>query len=226
MLGRTRGFTLIELLVVIAIIAILAAILFPVFAAAKQKANTTKCMNNMTQIGKAITMYADDNRGYIPFAYPRDWSNWGGGTSQSINGLDPTWRERVQKYIRNRNVLVCPVKTWGPAYPQFDKFIGHYGMNVYVILNNAETAYVGTRLLSSIPQPSRTILISENKDGDWSAEPWDNSTTGREGQFYPYHGDNQQKGGNFVSCDGHAKFLSVFQTQERSFYYWRVIKRL
>ncbi|MEN3001860.1 MAG: prepilin-type N-terminal cleavage/methylation domain-containing protein, partial [Armatimonadota bacterium] len=58
---RPKGFTLIELLVVIAIIAILAAILFPVFAQARERARKTTCINNMRQIGMAITMYYGDH---------------------------------------------------------------------------------------------------------------------------------------------------------------------
>jgi prepilin-type N-terminal cleavage/methylation domain-containing protein len=61
-----RGFTLIELLVVIAIIAILAAILFPVFARARERAKSTTCLNNLKQIGISMRLYADDNEGGFP----------------------------------------------------------------------------------------------------------------------------------------------------------------
>ena len=217
--GHT-GFTLIELLVVIAIIAILAAILFPVFTAAKQKANQTKCMNNMLQIGKAIMMYADDHEGTTPMAY--NTSNW------SIWDTD-TWRERIIPYLKTRKVLLCPIKTKYPGYAYVNTRTGHYGINVYITMNDTASAYVGWRKISSILQPSKTILNSENKDGDWSAEPWDNSSTGSEGKFYPYHGDSSTKGGEFTFCDGHASFMSVAQTQQtingKSFYYWMVSQK-
>ncbi len=64
--SRKRGFTLIELLVVIAIIAILAAILFPVFANAKERARQAKCLNNLKQLTVAFQAYVDDNNGYTP----------------------------------------------------------------------------------------------------------------------------------------------------------------
>src|SRR3569623_3055117 len=67
---RRRAFTLIELLVVIAIIAILAAILFPVFANAREKARQTSCLSNMGQLGKGFRMYMDDNDGTLPAAAP------------------------------------------------------------------------------------------------------------------------------------------------------------
>ncbi|MEA3247521.1 MAG: prepilin-type N-terminal cleavage/methylation domain-containing protein, partial [Gemmatimonadota bacterium] len=66
MTGRNRGFTLIELLVVIAIIAVLAAILFPVFARAREKANITACLNNLKQIGTGFAMYRSDYDGMMP----------------------------------------------------------------------------------------------------------------------------------------------------------------
>ncbi|MEJ5298300.1 MAG: prepilin-type N-terminal cleavage/methylation domain-containing protein [Armatimonadota bacterium] len=67
-LRKSRGFTLIELLVVIAIIAILAAILFPVFSAARENARASSCRSGMNQIGKALMMYADDHKGRLPLA--------------------------------------------------------------------------------------------------------------------------------------------------------------
>lgn len=212
-----RGFTLIELLVVIAIIAILAAILFPVFVAAKQKGNQAKCMNNMRQIGTAIGLYADSDSGAYPFAWNQtNWSIWDEGT----------WRERIGPYLKNKAVLLCPVKTKKPRYP--DKKIGHYGINTYITMDDAAAKHIGWRIVASVPRPARTILISENKDGDWSAEPWDNGATGSEGQFWPYHGDESTKGGEFLFCDGHAGFMSVFKTQESvgqvTFYHWKVRK--
>src|ERR1700752_3648321 len=79
-----HGFTLIELLVVIAIIAILAAILFPVFAKAREKARQTACLNNMGQLSKAFRMYMDDNDGTLPAAAPflsrPNRGNWVGMT--------------------------------------------------------------------------------------------------------------------------------------------------
>lgn len=236
MSGKARGFTLIELLVVIAIIAILAAILFPVFAAAKQKANQTKCLNNMTQIGKAILLYAEDHRGCFPRVWPNNWAHWGGGSGTSgpatIDGKDPTWRERTAKYTKNRAVFVCPVKTKIPSYPLYDWYIGHYGFSVFLATNDL-TAWNDRISSSAIPQPSKTIMVCENRDGDWSGEPFHNtsggSNTGVEGMFHPYHGDTNsqdpaQKGGVFLFCDCHARFLFVPQNEANNFWLWRVRK--
>ncbi|MGQ9784568.1 MAG: prepilin-type N-terminal cleavage/methylation domain-containing protein [Armatimonadota bacterium] len=220
--GSLRAFTLIELLVVIAIIAILAAIMFPVIARAKQKAVLTKCMNNMSQLSRAIMMYSDVYNGATPFAWnliDNNWSVW----------CRDTWRERIQPFLKNRGALICPIKTKEPVYkpPNYPE-IGHYGVNVYITMDDMATRYIGWRLFSSIPRPSRTILVSENKDGDWSAEPLDNYATGSAGQFYPYHDDGSARGGMFIFCDGHARFLSVYVTQSTvadvPFYYWRIRK--
>src|SRR5947208_13326257 len=91
--GQPNGFTLIELLVVIAIIAILAAILFPVFAQAREKARSISCLSNGKQMGTAILMYAQDwDEGIVPW-----WSTPSGGMARK----DRLWVGRLQPYIKN-----------------------------------------------------------------------------------------------------------------------------
>jgi prepilin-type N-terminal cleavage/methylation domain-containing protein/prepilin-type processing-associated H-X9-DG protein len=104
-----RGFTLIELLVVIAIIAILAAILFPVFARARAKARQASCMSNLKQLGVAMHMYSEDFDGQLPVPSPPPY-NWTfawywndmcrGRYAQLVGVLDP--------YTRNQAIWYCP----------------------------------------------------------------------------------------------------------------------
>src|SRR5688572_10693085 len=93
---RRAAFTLIELLVVIAIIAILAAILFPVFAQAREKARQTACLSNQKQVGTALMMYYTD---YEDTIVP----NGLGGT-----GNQQTWPDLLHPYIKNTQVFLCP----------------------------------------------------------------------------------------------------------------------
>lgn len=98
---RRRGFTLIELLVVIAIIAILAAILFPVFARARDAARKTTCTSNLKQIGTAILMYAQD---YDETLVPAST-----GTCQQPDSFG--WGDLIQPYAKNTGLLFCPSNT-------------------------------------------------------------------------------------------------------------------
>ena len=106
-MNRKSGFTLIELLVVIAIIAILAAILFPVFAQARDKARSASCLSNTKQVGTAVLMYAQDYDEYIPRnAHPDP-----GRVAEGAHFVDcstPRWMDVIYPYIKNEQVFNCP----------------------------------------------------------------------------------------------------------------------
>ncbi len=98
---RSRGFTLIELLVVIAIIAILAAILFPVFARAREKARSTSCLSNMKQLSTGAMMYSQDYDEKVMPSY-LDNSGW--------------WSNLIMPYVKNSQIFICPSKSTNPGY--------------------------------------------------------------------------------------------------------------
>jgi prepilin-type N-terminal cleavage/methylation domain-containing protein/prepilin-type processing-associated H-X9-DG protein len=107
MMRDRKGFTLIELLVVIAIIAILAAILFPVFASARRIARTTKCQSNVRQVSIAIQMYLENNNGAFPLYC------WDVPQYTNVQGETPIflkqrcWRDSVFPYLKNWKAMVC-----------------------------------------------------------------------------------------------------------------------
>src|SRR5919197_75523 len=97
--AQRNGFTLIELLVVIAIIAILAAILFPVFARAREQARKTTCGSNCRQIGLALMMYAQDYDEVMVMRYY--------GTDP-VAKRDITWKDAMEPYLKNATIYRCP----------------------------------------------------------------------------------------------------------------------
>ena len=115
-----KGFTLIELLVVIAIIAILAAILFPIFTRAKEAGLRTSCISNLTEMSKAMVMYSDDSNGRLPSADA--WYNMSWVGSAEPNGPDATWIGKLlQKYQGGKwRIWKCPANPYpmsGSKYP-------------------------------------------------------------------------------------------------------------
>ncbi|MCE5217347.1 DUF1559 domain-containing protein [bacterium] len=138
---KRHGFTLIELLVVIAIIAILAAILFPVFARAREKARQSSCSSNLKQLALGVEMYAQDyDEKLCPRYYRYNASTPGGGT----------WCDTfVQPYIKNTQVVLCP-STNSKSYG--------YNMD-----------YLDWQALASIQSPSETVMICEIKKNSTGA---------------------------------------------------------
>jgi prepilin-type N-terminal cleavage/methylation domain-containing protein/prepilin-type processing-associated H-X9-DG protein len=157
---RRTGFTLIELLVVIAIIAILAAILFPVFAQAREKARQSSCLSNCKQIGIGITMYTQDYDEALPKAQFWDTPNGYPPTAVAEReGKDRQWHQVIQPYIKNAAVHLCPSDPspsvfWGRAWAAFPvSYLCNYtAMPPY---------YFFPIRLASIEAPAELIVITE-----------------------------------------------------------------
>jgi prepilin-type N-terminal cleavage/methylation domain-containing protein len=114
---KNKAFTLIELLVVIAIIALLAAILFPVFAQAREKGRQTQCLSNMRQVGTAIQLYITDYDDVYPMSRMPDDKHLLGGCipisipdapNCSLGGSSMNWKRAIASYIKNKEIFVCP----------------------------------------------------------------------------------------------------------------------
>ena len=140
--SQHAGFTLIELLVVIAIIAILAAILFPVFAQARAKARQASCLSNEKQITLAILQYVQDYDETLPLLYQPNTSNDPTGFMYPLGYRTLSWQNAVQPYTKNWQIFVCPDSGMSKSDPKtsLDPF-----SNYAIIANsNAQniTAYV------------------------------------------------------------------------------------
>ncbi len=153
--AQTPGFTLIELLVVVAIIAILAAILFPVFARAKEAAKKTTCVSHSRQLGMALAMYVIDYERYPQHSSP------------SVQVPRTRWADAIYPYILNEQVFICPVSTldvlgkkW--AHNQ-ERTYGGYGYN-YQYLGNSRFPFVASE--SDVTAPSETVAIADTR-GVW-----------------------------------------------------------
>ncbi len=220
-----RGFTLIELLVVIAIIAILAAILFPVFAQAREKARQTQCLSNLRQVGTAVMLYVQDYDESFPLqsSSPYGYCTNLAGTNTQYAPEDgcasPTWINSIYVYSKNRDLVVCPSSS---------EFVGKDAPTA-----NSRTSYVFNGMLGSfmagqtaipmpvtayagVGRPAETVMIQEQ------------GTTWKRSQPIPrYIGGNWNDpvasllfdanakihggGFNINYADGHAKWIKGSQ---------------
>lgn len=152
---KQRAFTLIELLVVISIIAILAAILFPVFARARENARRSSCLSNLKQIGMGVMIYKQDYDGYFPLPARSD------STTADPSRYDSDylfWPNFVYPYIKNLQVLRCPSQPVDKSATSLDA--GNYGANDLVIANPA--VFPKAPFSDAILQnPAQTYLIMD-----------------------------------------------------------------
>jgi prepilin-type N-terminal cleavage/methylation domain-containing protein/prepilin-type processing-associated H-X9-DG protein len=172
------GFTLIELLVVIAIIALLAAILFPVFGRARENARRSSCLSNVKQLGLGMLQYTQD----YDETYPVRWWDANGSGGSNPDGLDMVWQDMIYPYIKSAQIYSCPSRTSEnyEIYKPFrrtsigQKFWGQYAANcVYSSGGHSYTTggvqYTGNspigKRLAAIAKSSETILIVEGPSG-------------------------------------------------------------
>lgn len=199
---RKTGFTLIELLVVIAIIAILAAILFPVFIKVKIAAATSQCLNNCKQIATGVSLYKDDNQGCWMACYWQGDSSKPGYDSAYVHGF---WMRLMLRYVKNKRVFTCPSARpkdvagvwskcdalWTGTEPSASWPAAHYGINECLVETIwAELAGVPSlNKESDIRYPTKTALIADcNHVTFWggdSISPPRSTGVGDDGVTYP-----------------------------------------
>ena len=215
--AANRAFTLVELLVVIAVIAVLAAILFPVFTTAKQQAARSMCLGNLKQLSNAFRMYTDDNSGALPSPRASYWpENWAGVNKPS--GKVHPEQGQIWEYVRNAHIYVCPADRGRPANRVLTRAQrdNDYDMEEYAAeyplsysMNDALYDFVKLTTLrtDTIRRHGEILLlIHESRDTiDDGAFYWDEDAV-RASMANPteVHGG----GSNLVYLDGHVKWLT------------------
>ena len=205
---KSKGFTLIELLVVIAIIAILAAILFPVFAKAREKARTASCQSNLKQLSLSVKMYVQDYDERYPVA--------------NINDATSTfWSQIVYPYVKNPQVYACPSnQDWDGGLSFVNGGAPHYAWNIGTQIVPCLKDGIGAGASctgtvnpdysdgpfeeSELPQPAETIMIGEISQCATAYVAMRPIPANQCGSVANKH----SSGSNFGFVDGHVKWLS------------------
>jgi prepilin-type N-terminal cleavage/methylation domain-containing protein/prepilin-type processing-associated H-X9-DG protein len=214
----STGFTLIELLVVIAIIAILAAILFPVFAQAREKARQTACLSNLKQVGTALMMYVQDYDETNPIRND-GVQNFNDPAAATFR---PNFLGSLTPYTKNKDIYACPsVPDIGSA-PQACN-----ALNCTSYLGNA---VVMGRSIAVIPNPADIVYLQElfNKRSFSYLRPgWTQSTNtyyywhfprvAGAPSYVPNYTNVHNEGGNILFNDGHAKFRRGLSMRSREY---------
>lgn len=209
--AHSRGFTLIELLVVIAIIAILAAILFPVFGAARERARVATCVSNARNVGMCVRMYVDDNANIWPLFHAYN-------TQAPHLGVEAV----LLPYSKDKDIFRCPDDSGGPALDgtgltSYHEAFGssyRFTKGTFSVVNGVSRendALLGmpTRMINdgAFEYPSQTRIIRDEM------MPWASPKNDPGGARY-YYGDQwfQQwhpGGATMIFADGHAEFVTT-----------------
>lgn len=206
---QKRGFTLIELLVVIAIIAILAAILFPVFARTRENARRTSCLSNLKQLGLGILQYTQDYDEKLPGV-------------RKLNAPTAYWGILIQPYVKSTQVFICP--NGAPHSATSTGEYSSYGYNYILgidattvvslaaIANSAETVMIGDSW-AHLPAPNDllgyAILYSPNSSNLSSYPSWWRKVQGSGPQYIGTLTQQHFNGANVAYADGHAKWSQL-----------------
>jgi len=212
--NKQKGFTLIELLVVIAIIAILAAILFPVFAKVREKARQTSCLSNEKQIGLAFMQYSEDydekiplSRGWASFTYPYiksiavykcpDDPGPSDPNAVAVSYMINNTMDPGQTYPTNLNYSAAA--SWNaPSKTVLGAETTECPMYVSAVTANPSTDTNSPAMLNDVagPNPNYGRAATGNLGGRPYNSTWEDQPTGR-----------HTNGSNFFFLDGHAKWL-------------------
>ena len=213
--SSSKAFTLIELLVVIAIISILAAILFPVFARARENARRASCVSNLRQMGLGMMMYAQDYDEKIPGRGTLTGSNMGTNCSSGAAGCVLIYdiinnrRYLLEPYVKNRQLFACP--SGGPSQGGLR---GDYGMNGGIISGIA---------LAAIELPAEMVMFADDTYGsrtlylpsqgrtlwgaNYNSKPITSPTAADDGVTFPW--GRHLDGVSVAFADGHSKWMKV-----------------
>jgi prepilin-type processing-associated H-X9-DG protein len=145
---------LIELLVVIAIIAILASILFPVFARARENARRTACLSNSKQIALGIQMYIQDYDDFLPYSIIR---------TQATPAAYNTWEEALYPYTKSSQLFVCPSDATGGKVPSNGTYRVSYVTNITVLRTSSSIPNSAPYHIAKFDNPSQTIGLAETE---------------------------------------------------------------
>lgn len=202
-----KGFTLIELLVVIAIISILAAILFPVFARARENARRASCMSNLKQLGLGIMQYTQDYDEKLPGV-------------RKANAPTAYWGMLIQPYVKSTQVFICPN---GAPHSSTTGEYSSYGYNYILgidattvslaaVANSAETVMIGDSW-AHLPAPNDqlgyAILYSPNSSNLSSYPSWWKKVQGSGPGWIGTLTQQHFNGANVVYVDGHVKWSQL-----------------